>query len=146
VHTGGCQCGRIRFRVEGELGQASICHCRMCQKAFGAFFAPLVSIRGAKLEWTKDQPQRFASSNFVKRGFCSSCGTPLSYEAPDGTALAIGAFDKPQAIVPSLQYGAEARLKFMDHINEWPLLSSLDDLENAPFLNDIVPYQHPDHD
>jgi hypothetical protein len=35
--SGGCQCGAVRFRVDGELGRASICHCRMCQKAFGAF-------------------------------------------------------------------------------------------------------------
>ncbi|MET0640383.1 MAG: GFA family protein, partial [Hyphomicrobium sp.] len=44
LHTGGCQCGAVRFRVEGELGDASVCHCRMCQKAFGSFYAPLVTI------------------------------------------------------------------------------------------------------
>ncbi|MEQ8373768.1 MAG: GFA family protein, partial [Roseibium aggregatum] len=33
IHTGGCQCGALRFKVEGPLGEASICHCRMCQKA-----------------------------------------------------------------------------------------------------------------
>jgi hypothetical protein len=33
--TGGCQCGAVRYRIEGDLGRASICHCRMCQKAFG---------------------------------------------------------------------------------------------------------------
>jgi energy-converting hydrogenase Eha subunit B len=32
----------VRFHVEGPLGDASICHCRMCQKAFGGFFGPLV--------------------------------------------------------------------------------------------------------
>ncbi len=34
--TGGCQCGAVRFSV-GRLGRASVCHCRMCQKAFGSF-------------------------------------------------------------------------------------------------------------
>ena len=37
IHTGGCQCGAIRFCVTGDLNDASICHCRMCQKAFGAY-------------------------------------------------------------------------------------------------------------
>ncbi len=32
--TGGCQCGAVRFRA-AHLGRASLCHCRMCQKAFG---------------------------------------------------------------------------------------------------------------
>ena len=52
VYTGGCQCGAVRFRVEGALGDASICHCRMCQKASGNFYLPLVSVRGATLDWT----------------------------------------------------------------------------------------------
>ena len=32
-YTGGCQCGAVRFRVAGPLRHASICNCRMCQKA-----------------------------------------------------------------------------------------------------------------
>ena len=58
--TGGCQCGAVRFRI-ARLGRASICHCRMCQKAFGSFFGPLVTAKG--LEWTRGAPARFESSN-----------------------------------------------------------------------------------
>jgi hypothetical protein len=55
-YSGGCQCGAVRFRVVGRLADASICHCRMCQKAFGAYFAPLVSVRGAAFAWTRGEP------------------------------------------------------------------------------------------
>jgi len=146
IHTGGCQCGAVRFRVDGPLDDASICHCRMCQKAFGSFYAPLVSTRGAKLTWTRGAPKMFQSSNAAKRGFCENCGTPLSYEAPDGVALAIGAFDHPETIAPKIQWGVEAKLPYVDHVHKLPQESTLADPVAAPFLVDLVSYQHPDHD
>ncbi|WP_042674698.1 GFA family protein, partial [Xanthomonas citri] len=77
-YSGGCQCGAVRFHVRGALADASICHCRMCQKAFGAYYAPLVSVRGTEFRWTRGEPKRFASSTVVQRGFCADCGTPLT--------------------------------------------------------------------
>ena len=146
VHTGGCQCGAVRFRIEGRHGDASVCHCRMCQKAFGGFYAPLVSVRDAKLTWTRGQPAKFRSSNFVERGFCANCGTPLTYEAPDGIAVAIGAFDKPQKIAPNIQWGIEGKLPYVDTIPALPAKHSLADANAASFLQQLVSYQHPDHD
>ena len=146
VHTGGCQCGAVRFRIEGTLGDASICHCRMCQKAFGAFYAPLVSLGNATLVWTRGQPSAFQSSNAASRGFCKDCGTPLTYEAPDGMAFAIGALDDPKSIVPLVQWGVEGMLPYVDHIHELPQHHSMADADNAPFLKTLVSFQHPDHD
>ncbi|MDO1581660.1 GFA family protein [Rhizobium oryzicola] len=145
IHTGGCQCGAIRFRAEGELS-ASVCHCRMCQKAFGAYYAPLVSVRRAAFSWTRGERKIFQSSNAVARGFCADCGTPLTYEAPDGIAIAHGAFDDPSAVAPNLQYGLEAKLPFADNIPSLPGHPTEEDLEEAPFLKDLVSFQHPDHD
>ncbi|MGN6422426.1 MAG: GFA family protein [Asticcacaulis sp.] len=144
IQNGGCQCGAVRFSVEGEMGRPSICHCRMCQKAFGNVFAPLVNLGEGKLTWTKAEPARFQSSNFVKRGFCPHCGTPLTYEAPDGMALAIAAFDHPGEIVPVVQYGMESRIPWVAHVNDWPGMDTMDDLEALPFLMQLVSYQHPD--
>ncbi|MBN8912081.1 MAG: GFA family protein [Rhizobiales bacterium] len=146
THSGGCQCGAVRFRIEGPLRDASVCHCRMCQKAFGNFYAPLVSVRGATLVWTRGEPKRFKSSNMGARGFCGDCGTPLTFEAPDGVAIAIGAFDAPQTIVPTIQWGIESKLPYVDHIHELPQKHTLADLDAAPFLADMVSNQHPDHD
>ena len=146
LYAGGCQCGAVRFRVRGALTDSSICHCRMCQKAFGAYYAPLVSTRGAELVWTRGEPKRFRSSNFALRGFCADCGTPLTYVAPDGTALAIGAFDDPGNIVPTIQWGIEAKLPYVDGIAALPGMDTTADEEAADFLADLVSYQHPDHD
>ncbi|WP_378943505.1 GFA family protein [Mesorhizobium sp. ANAO-SY3R2] len=146
VYSGGCQCGAVRFRVEGALGDASVCHCRMCQKAFGNFYAPLVSVRGANLEWTRGEPKYFQSSNHVRRGFCENCGTPLTYTAPDGVGLAIAAFDEAEEIAPTIQWGIEGKLPYVDHIHELPGQSTEEDQEAADFIHDIVSYQHPDFD
>lgn len=142
--TGGCQCGHVRFRVTGKLSNASICHCRMCQKAFGNFFAPLVTVEG--LTWVKAEPKRFQSSNHVQRGFCPNCGTPLTYESPTGISLAIAAFDDPAAIPPIRQYGLEGLLPYVATLTALPGERTEDDTDDAAFIADIVSYQHPDHD
>ena len=146
-YSGGCQCGAVRFHVDGKLGAASVCHCRMCQKAFGNFYAPLVSVhRDSRLVWTRGEPKRFRSSNFGLRGFCGDCGTPLTYEAPDGVALAIAAFDEPEEIAPTMQWGLEGKLPYVDSIHELEGYSTEEDPDAADFVNDIVSFQHPDHD
>jgi hypothetical protein len=133
----------VRFEIDGPLGKASVCHCRMCQKAFGNVFAPLVSVREGRLIWTKAEPARFQSSNLVRRGFCPNCGTPLTYEAPDGVAVAIGAFDHPGAIEPVIHYGIESKVAWIDHMDDWPARDTMEDLDAAPFLDKLVSYQYP---
>lgn len=146
VHTGGCQCGAVRFRVEGDPDSSSICHCRMCQKAFGAYYAPLVSVREVDFSWTRGEPKRFQSSDVVRRGFCADCGTPLTYEAPDGMAIAAGAFDDPSAFPPSIQWGVEKKIGFVDRLHTLPAVATEEDLTSVDYLLNLTSYQHPDHD
>lgn len=144
--TGGCQCGAIRFAVSPPLKDTSICHCRMCQKAFGHFFAPLVNTKNSDFKWTRGEPKRWRSSNHVLRGFCGDCGTPLTYEAADGLAVAIGAFDHPAALPPVVQYGNESKIAYVDTLHQLPSRTTIDDIASATFLASIESYQHPDED
>ena len=113
IRTGGCQCGAVRFRIRGELGRPSICHCRMCQKQFGGFFGPLVTAKG-ETEWTREEPTYFQSSINIARGFCKQCGTPLTYKHPGGLEIAIGAFDDRSDLAPQIQVNFSARLPWVD--------------------------------
>ena len=120
VYSGGCQCGAVRFRVEGALSDVSICHCRMCQKASGNFYEPLVSVRGAKLSWTRGAPKTFRSSNFALRGFCAECGTPLTYEhdeLPGEIYVHAALFDEADQLVPDRQAYVTSKLFWM-HLEE----------------------------
>jgi len=103
-------------------------------------------VRGAKVDWTRGEPKRFRSSNAAWRGFCAECGTPLTFEAPDGIALAIAAFDHPEEIAPAIQWGTEAKLPYVDAIPSLPGEETMADAASAPYLNELVSYQHPDHD
>jgi hypothetical protein len=143
--TGGCQCGAVRFSVSGELGRASICHCRVCQKAFGAFYGPLVSAPG--VAWTRGAPAHFQSSNRARRGFCPACGTPLTFEPDDGPVeLAIGAFDDPAAVRPVIQHALESRIPWLSETDTLPIRTPSEAAKVEPYYASIVSRQHPDHD
>jgi hypothetical protein len=142
--TGGCQCGAVRFAVK-RAGRAMICHCRMCQKAFGSFFGPLVTAFG--VEWTRGTPAWFQSSNKVRRGFCAQCGTPLAYDfGASAIELAIGAFDDPGQVAPTLQVNPADKLSFFDMLPSLPVRQPGDTPKADEFLVGIVSHQHPDHD
>jgi hypothetical protein len=143
IRTGGCQCGAVRFRIRGALGRASICHCRMCQKAFGGFFGPLVTVPEEGVEWTREEPSYFQSSVNIARGFCKRCGTPLTYRYPGGLDLAIGAFDDRSDLAPKIQVNHAARLPWVETIFEQPVL---DDPDYYARQEQIISFQHPDHE
>src|SRR4030081_2484547 len=112
VLTGGCQCGAVRFALSAPPNKVSICHCRMCQKAAGAPFASFADIERGDFAWTRGQPAAFRSSSIAMRDFCGDCGTPLSFRRIDGPRIEImtGAFARPDRLVPTQQFGTEARL------------------------------------
>jgi hypothetical protein len=145
--SGGCQCGAVRYRFTGQPGGASICHCRMCQKAFGSIGAPLVSLSADGFEWTRGTPAEFRSSPPVARGFCAKCGTPL-YMREDGDAhyeIAIGTLDDPNRTPPTRQVGVESELKWFRTLAALPRQKTSD--YNSPEkLASYRSRQHPDHD
>ena len=108
--TGGCQCGAVRYRLEAEPTGANVCHCRMCQKASGGPFMAFAGVRFDELVWTRGAPRVFASSALAERGFCADCGTPLTYRLldRDRISVTIGSLDRPSAVAPEMQYGAES--------------------------------------
>ena len=147
LHTGGCQCGAIRFALSTSPAKVSICHCRMCQKASGAPFASLAEIEKTDFAWTRGQPAAFRSSTIAMRDFCAACGTPLSFRRIDGPRIEImtGAFDRPDRVVPTTQYGSESRLGWVVGIANLPSQSTQQNYGSEKMAT-IVSHQHPDHD
>lgn len=100
MHSGSCLCGNVRVQVEGDLGPSDACHCRQCRKQTGHYLASTdvprerVSIAGeTAITW-------YRSSETVRRGFCSTCGSTLFWDPVDRPriAIALGLFDTPTGI------------------------------------------------
>ncbi len=99
-HQGSCLCGAVRFEIKGPLRPPDACHCQSCRKQSGHFWASTdvasesIHIEGEdKLTW-------FASSDKVRRGFCSVCGSNLFWDPihHDTIAVAMGALDQPTGV------------------------------------------------
>jgi hypothetical protein len=108
--TGGCACGRVRFAARIEDDEAYLCHCRMCQRASGNVSLAMKNVKRADVRWERE-PDYFASSAIARRGFCSACGTSLTFEYVDGTDkmdLTVAAFDDPSRFEPKHHFGAES--------------------------------------
>ncbi|WP_291853983.1 GFA family protein [Bradyrhizobium sp.] len=102
IREGGCLCGAVRFRAEGEPANVRICHCRICQKAMGSpFFArALFDQRALAVE---GETARYPSSPALDREFCKNCGTRLFSRRTNGTmvGVALAVFDDRNAFAPT---------------------------------------------
>jgi hypothetical protein len=90
----------VSFEVAGDLPAPDACHCVQCRKWSGHFLVgsdvprTALTIHGAeKITW-------FRSSEKVRRGFCSICGSSLFFDPIDQVkhrwiGVAMGAFDQP---------------------------------------------------
>ena len=150
VFTGGCQCGAVRYRAEPIVDNAHICHCRMCQKAVGNFFAALVGAPKTTVTWTRGKPSVFMSSEHVERGFCGKCGTPLFYNGVNSryVSLTIGSMDHPEQLKPRSQDGVEGRLSWFSELFDVPDDPPTETGDSAEWAAAIkrTNRQHPDRD
>ena len=137
-YVGGCQCGAVRYRAEGPRDRASVCYCRMCQKASGGPFMAFVRFPARQVQWSHP-PAVFSSSNRVERGFCRNCGTPLFYRQVGGPniSLTINSLDDPESVRPELSFAADAQISWCRALADLPNQEM--DLTGSPgFIN----FQH----
>lgn len=97
MNKGSCECGAIKFAVSVDLKPPDACHCTQCRKQSGHFFASTDIPRNALKIEGSEKVTWYQSSEKVRRGFCSICGSSLFWDPikADWTAIAMGAFDLP---------------------------------------------------
>jgi hypothetical protein len=105
---GGCACGAIRYRAEGEPLFSMNCHCRDCQRETGSAYAAVLAVPGAAFKVVQGSPKYFDltadSGQTTRRCFCGDCGSPL-FGRPglggDMVTIRAGSLDDPSAFRPS---------------------------------------------
>lgn len=101
---GGCLCGAIRYRASGEPTNSMVCHCRTCRRAAASPVVAWITFPKSRFEIIRGHPFEFHSSKAVRRTFCGSCGTPLTYERASNPAsidVTTCSLDDPGAFPPT---------------------------------------------
>jgi hypothetical protein len=105
--TGGCACGAVRYRCDAEPIAMFKCHCRDCQRATGTGAACVLYVPRAAFALTQGTlahhhtPSLDGTQN--KRGFCASCGSPLTGAEEDkGIGIHAGSLDDPSVFRPQM--------------------------------------------
>lgn len=95
--SGKCLCGAISFEVEGVLTPPDGCHCTQCRRQSGHYWVSTDVPRDRLTISGEDQLSWYRSSERIRRGFCSICGSALFWDADgrDRIAIGMGAFDRP---------------------------------------------------
>jgi len=96
--TGRCECGSVRYQVDGEINDFSHCHCSQCRRLHGAAFASFGGIARNDFSYLSGQPDltMYASSDDHTRVFCRICGSNIMVELdlePESLYLAMGTVD-----------------------------------------------------
>ena len=97
---GGCLCGAVRYRIDGELSDANACHCSQCARTTGHI---LVSADCAVADLTLEKAETlrwYRSSEKAERGFCNRCGSNLFWRRVGGAEISVtaGTLDRPTGL------------------------------------------------
>ena len=106
--TGGCNCGAVRFEVDGEPLGAVYCHCTRCQRRSGTAAAPSAIVAPDKFRLVKgeDVIRAWSPVEGNDKWFCPDCGSPIyasNAERPEFVAVRMGVFDEDPGVRPGMR-------------------------------------------
>lgn len=104
--TGGCLCGAVRYRVEGEARKFYHCHCLRCRKATGTGHASNILVAPGHLTFTAGEgalrSYKVPEAKRFTNVFCGTCGGRLPRFVPETNFIVIpaGSLDGEPTIAP----------------------------------------------
>ncbi|MBC07401.1 GFA family protein [Thalassospira sp.] len=101
--TGGCLCGKIRFKTKDEPYRVGLCHCLDCRKHHGALFHASAVFQNSAVTVAGE------TRDYQGRHFCPDCGSSVFSCSDDEIEVHLGAFDAPDQFIPTYELWAIRR-------------------------------------
>ncbi len=121
--TGQCLCGKVSYKIEGELQMSGVCHCKNCQRQAGSAFSVLFAVGDDQIEIDGDlttYDDHSDSGNVVHRHFCGTCGSPVKTSLPiqpGQTFIKAGTLDDTSILEPQIHFWTGSAQNWV-HIDE----------------------------
>lgn len=104
MHTGRCNCGKVRYEFSGEPTDASFCHCSICRRLTGSAFGAWYEAPGEGFNLQGGEHlSAYRATERLEIRFCRVCGaTVLATHSswPESRYIPLGTLDRDAEIVP----------------------------------------------
>lgn len=118
---GGCNCGEIRYRIDGAPVAVAACHCTRCRRQSGSIYSVnlIVPIAAMTIEGSPSvfTDRDTTSGEPVRREFCGTCGSPIRSlidASPGIAAVKAGTLDDPDPFAPALHVFTRSKVAWVD--------------------------------
>lgn len=116
---GGCQCGKLRYRLNAPPVMFYLCHCSECQRHTSSAFGESLRIHASDLEIEGEMASvsRVADSGKTRIGhFCPHCGVRIVHGTLGGGELVnikAGTLDDPSWLAPAGHIWTDSKQSFI---------------------------------
>ena len=121
---GGCHCGAVRYRIEGEAAHNALCHCSDCRASSGAPVVGWLAVQEGQLTVLQGDLATYTGKTGSQRQFCPTCGTGLFFRnavtLPGIVDIQSATLDDANAQPPAAQIQCAERLEWMTGLDVLP--------------------------
>ena len=122
--SGGCQCGAVRYAVNGTPQNVALCHCKDCRKSSGAPMVAWAAFAESEFTILQGELTTYNSSGSALRSFCGKCGTGIAYRnaeyLPGIVDIQSATLDDPDALPAAAHIQVAERIGWMAETHNLP--------------------------
>lgn len=119
-YEGGCHCGALRYRLEGDLTDIAHCHCSICRRVSGGLVVTWLTLPRSGFRWLKGRPRMYVAPTSCSRFFCGDCGAHLALStvhSPQTIDVTVATLDHPESVRATRHIWTSSRLPWL-HLDE----------------------------